>query len=141
MKDGPLREGILLLAGLSLLSVPLSLVTGQRKPEPSQLVVVEASEDAWVADIEVRSAHPFQWVEFRKGSEVLARLDGLVSEGEFSCELAKQGERFVVAASYPPDTPETALKVQLWVGSFPEKEFTFWGKGMLVEEVEVSFHE
>ena len=141
MKDGPLREGILLVAGLGLLAVPLAMVTGQPKPARSQLVSPEASPDAWAADVEVRSAHPFQWMELRRGKTVLARVEGPASEGEFECPVAKKGELLVVAASYPAGTPETALQVQLWASSFPEIEHTFWGEGELVEEIEVKFDE
>lgn len=131
----------MLLAGLSLLTVPLCLVTGQAKPNRSQLVTFEKDEEHWVGDVEVRSAHPFQWMELRQGEEVLGRVDGPESEGEFECELAKKGELLVIAASYPPGTPETALEVEFWVGSFPEIRHTFWGEGELIEEVEVRFGE
>ncbi len=141
MKDGPLREGALLLTGLGFLTIPLLFVTGQPKANRSQLVTVEASVDSWVADVEVISAHPFLWMELRKGEEVLGRLEGPVREGEFECEVAKKGELLVVAASYSEEIPETALQLKIWASSYPPNQFTFWGRGELVEEREVRFDE
>ena len=143
MKDGPLREGLILLAGLGLLAWPLSLVTGSPGKVASQALLVDTrgAEDSWVTDVEVRSAHPFQWVELRRGDEVLGRLEGPNREGEFECLLPNHGDLLTVEAQYPEGTPETALEVQLWPGSLPELKFTLWGEGRLLEQVEAKFHE
>lgn len=141
MKDAPLREGFLLLIGLGLIAWPLSLVTGQAKVGVTEVVKIQEEDGSWVTDVEVQSAHPFTWMELRKGAEVLGRIEGSVAEGEFECLLAEQGELLTVAAGFPPGTPKTALKLQLWPGNLPEIELTFWSDGDLLQEVDVKFHE
>ena len=141
MRDAPLREGLILLAGLGLLAWPLSLVTGKAERGTGQTVAMQTETNEWVTDVEVLSAHDFEWVELRRGEEVLGRVEGPAKEGEFECHLAEHGEILIVAAAYPEGTPETALQWKLWPGSLPEVVFTKWVEGELLEEVEVDFHE
>ena len=129
------------MLGMGLLVWPLLVVTGQPRLASSRAVNDVESEDVLLTDVTVRSAHPFLWMELRSGGAVVERLEGPTREGEFECELSADGELLMVVVSFPPETPETALKLQFWSGSFPEKEFTFWGEGELVEEIEIQFHE
>lgn len=140
MKDAPLREGIILLSGLALLAIPLSLVTGQAEVPAGELVAIE-TEESWVTDVNVTAAHEFVWMELRRAEEVIGRIEGPTTEGEFECLVAKHGERLVVAAQFVEEAPETALKVELWAGAMPDVVLNFWGEDKLLEEVEVKFHE
>lgn len=141
MRDAPLREGLILLAGLGLLAWPLSLVTGRAEVASGKTVALQSEQGEWVTDVEVLSAHEFEWMELRRGEVVLGRVEGREKEGEFECLLALHGEILTVAARYPEGTPETALQVKLWPGSLPEVVFTLWVEDDLLEEVEVKFHE
>lgn len=129
------------MLGLGLLIWPLLVVTGQPKLASALAVNDDLPTDILATDVSVQAAHSFQWMELRNGGEVLGRIEGLAREGEFECALAAEGDLLVVAASFSDETPETALKVRFWSGSFPEKEFTFWGEGEVVEEIELQFHE
>lgn len=129
------------MAGLGLLAWPLSLLTGEAKVPSGRVVEVRAQGGEWVTDVEVLSAHEFEWVEVRRGEEVLGRIDGPDKEGEFECLLAEQGETLTVAASYSEEMPETALQFKLWPGNLPEVVFTIWVEGDLLEKVEVKFDE
>ena len=131
----------MLLAGLGLLAWPLSLVTGKPKAQPRDTVVLQSEGNEWVTDVSILSAHPFEWVEIRRGEEVLGRVEGPATGGEFECLMAEHGELLLIESRYPEGTPETALRVQLWPGSLPEVNFTIWGPGVFTEEVEVKFHE
>lgn len=141
MKDAPLRECLFLVAGLGVLAWPLALVTGSPKGESSQLMVTTLEAGQWGTDVEVTAAHDFDWVELRRGEDILGRVEGLDKEGEFECLLAEDGETLVVAASFPEGTPETALKLKIWAGAFPEVVLNLWGEGEILEEVKVQFHE
>lgn len=142
MKDAPLREGLLLLVGLATLAWPLSSLTGGRAgASAAETVAIQSEEGQWVTDVSVQSAHPFEWVEVRRGEEVLGRVEGPSVEGEFECLLAEHGEVLIVAASFSEGAPRTALQVQFWPGSLPEIERTIWTEGEIFEEVEVGFHE
>lgn len=141
MKDAPLREGILLLSGLAVLAWPLSLATGRPQTPASRTVSTQSEEGEWVTDVSITSAHPFDWVELRRGEQMLGRVEGPEVEGEFEFLLAKEGEVLLIAASYPEGTPLTALQLQLWPGSFPEVNLTLWSEGEIFEEIEVSLDE
>lgn len=140
MRDAPLREGFYLLAGLALLAWPLANLTGQAKPSASEVVAL-VSKGAWVTDVNVVAVHEFEWMELRRGEEILGRIDGPTREGEFECLLEKHGENLIVAAQFVEGAPETAMKVELWAGAMPEVVFNFWAEGDLLEEVEVKFHD
>lgn len=129
------------MAGLGLLAWPLSLVTGQAKTVAAATVALQSAEGEWVTDVEILSAHEFEWVELRRGKELLGRIEGPTKDGEFECLLREHGEVLTVAASYPDTVPETALQLKLWPGSLPEVVVTLWTDGELLEEVEVNFHE
>lgn len=141
MRDAPLREAFFLLIGLCLLAVPLYLIIEKEETVERAVVEIESEGGEWVMDVEVASAHAFDWMELRRGEEVLGRIEGLTTEGEFECLLARHGGMVTLAASYPEGTPETAMRLQLWAGSLPEVAFTVWGEGGLLEELEVKFHE
>ena len=141
MRDAPLREGLILLAGLGLLAWPLSLVTGKAEAQSEDTVALQSEQNEWVTDVEVLSAHEFDWVELRLGDEVLGRVEGPAKEGEFECLLPEHGGVLIVAAGYPEGTPATALQWRFWPGSLPEVTFTNWVEDKLLEEVEVRFHE
>jgi hypothetical protein len=141
MKDAPLREGLFLLAGLALLAWPLSLVTGKAEARAGGTVAIQSAEGEWVTDVSITTAHPFDWIELRRGEEVLGRIEGPATSGEFECLLSEHGDVLLVESSFPEGTPLTALQVQLWPGSLPEVNFTIWTQGVFVEEVEVKFHE
>lgn len=141
MRDAPLRECLLLLAGLGLLAWPLALVTARPTKSVAEVVATETAEGLLVTDVLVRSAHHFEWFELRRGEEVLGRLQGPALEGEFECELLPHGDKLVVAAAFEPESPETALQIELWAGSMPEFVRNFWTRGELQEEVEIDFHE
>lgn len=141
MRDAPLRECLLLLAGLGLLAWPLALVTARPGRATSQVITPVTVDGSLVTDVIVRSAHPFEWFELRRGEEVLARIGGPALEGEFECLLSPHNERLIVAAAFGEDCPETALKIELWAGAMPEFFRNFWAQGDLLEEVEIDFHE
>lgn len=141
MRDAPLRECLLLLAGLGLLAWPLALVTARPTKTSAEVVATETEEGSLVTDVMVRSAHRFEWFELRRGEAVLGRIQGPALEGEFECELLPHGDKLLVAASFSPESPETALQLALWAGAMPEFGRTFWTQGALLEEVEVDFHE
>ena len=141
MIDAPLRECLGLLAGLAVLAWPLAQVTAPPRGSPPQVVEPQTAEGLLVTDVSVKSAHPFEWMELRRDSIVLGRIEGPTLEGEFECDLAPHGERLIVAAHYGEKSPETAMRLQLWAGAMPEVEMNFWVDGDLLEEVEVQFHE
>lgn len=141
MRDAPLRECLLLLAGLGLLAWPLALVTARPDQAAPSVVAPEAADGSLVTDVMVRSAHPFDWFELRRGEELLGRIEGPTLEGEFECLLSPHNERLVVAAAFGKEIPETALQLELWAGAMPEFVRNFWAEGELLEEVQVDFHE
>ncbi|MBK1835226.1 hypothetical protein [Roseibacillus ishigakijimensis] len=141
MRDAPLREGLLLAGGLALLIWPLVLVTGQAQAPATEVVAVESSQGQWITDVTVQAAHAFDWMELRRGEEVLGRVEGPTKAGEFECLLERHGEILIVAAQFVEGSPESALKLELWAGAMPEVVLNLWGEGEIFEEVEVKFHE
>ena len=88
MKDAPLWETAGLLVVLGLMAIPLAALTRDRGEPADEVVVEEPSEHGHVETlVQVRTAHPFQFVEIRRDDEVLGRLEGPATEGELTCRL------------------------------------------------------
>lgn len=143
MIDAPLRETVLLLAGMATLSVPLIWVTADRgtaapRDEPSAI-----PPDGIRSDIEVVSAHPLEWLQLSRQSdgEVIGRLEGPFTFGEFEAELPLGGEGLLVSAKWSEGAPRSALRVELLPDGFPTVSKSFWGRGQLQQTWEVSFDE
>lgn len=138
MKDAPLWETAGLLVVLGLMAIPLAALTRDRGEPADEVVVEEPSEHGHVETlVQVRTAHPFQFVEIRRDDEVLGRLEGPATEGELTCRLDGEEDWIVIEAGLAERDDLTALGIEFWPEGLPTVEETFWGSGRLVEELQI----
>ena len=138
MKDAPLWETAGLLMVLGLMAIPLAAVTRDREVPGASDFVEEPVEHGFVATlVQVRSAHPFEYVELRRDGKVLGRLEGPAVEGEFTCQLDGTEDWIVIEAGLEDRDDLTALGVEFWPEGLPTYEETFWGRGEVVEELQI----
>ena len=137
MKDAPLWETAGLLVVLGVMAIPLAAVTRDHAP-PRKADVVETPDHGWVETlVQVRSAHPFEYLELRRDDPVLGRLEGPATEGEFTCQLGGEEDWVVIEAELAGGDDLTAIAIELWPEGLPTVERTFWGSGRLVEELQI----
>jgi hypothetical protein len=137
MKDAPVWETAGLLAVLGLMAIPLAAVT-REQPRPAEPeAVTVAAHDMVETVVRVRAAHPFQSLELRRDSEVLGRLEGPATEGEFTCRLNGDEDWVVIEADLAEGDALTAFGIEFWPEGLPTVEETFWGRGRMVEELQI----
>lgn len=137
MKDAPLWETAGLLLVLGLMAVPLTAVTRDRTVEVEPAIEETLAHGDVSTVVQVRSAHPFQSLVLRRDEEVLGRLEGPATEGEFTCLVHGEEDWLVLEAVLKDGDELTALGIEMWPEGLPTVERTFWGRGALVEELQI----
>lgn len=127
MTRSPLTSTTLALLPLAALAWPLMEVV-----KPVKVTLAPNDEPAVVgtakrADITLRTAHPYSKVEVTIGDSV-CQFSADEDYKEILFTIPESGQvTMKVSATWPEDTPETALLISLEPDHLLEKSFTLWG--------------
>jgi len=128
----PVVSSIVAVVPLALLGWPLAQAIKAPPAQVEKIVTVENS-DIVRADLSLRSAHPF--------TKATVTIEG--ASWTFTPEIAEQEIRFprsdktliLIQATWPEDTPESAILLEVIPDGLEMKSKTVWGLADLTEEV------
>lgn len=138
MKGNPLRDTFLLLLVLATLAFPLWKVTTAKAVEAStgDIVASAAAPEGGrlPMDVLVRSAHVFTNAKITIGGEAYE----LAADEAITLSYAP-GEilELTLEATWPEETPETALLLIIEPDGLETIERTFWGEGEIFEDLNI----
>lgn len=127
MTRSPLTSTALALLPLAALAWPLVEVV-----KPVKISKVTATEPPVVgiakrADISLRSVHPYTSVKITIGDSV-CEFTAEDDYKEILFAIPESGEiTMTVSVTWPQDTPETAVRIELAPDHLLDKSFTLWG--------------
>jgi hypothetical protein len=131
----PLHLALMLLAFLAL-GIPLVKLTSA-PVVTMQAPVKQTADEAVSTLLRVRFAHTPQKLKLTQGDKVL--FDGVpeVSTLELDVDLAipKDGMELLVSATWPEQTPDTALTIELEPDGLDTRAETRWSTGPQLDEV------
>lgn len=132
MTRSPLTASLLPLAPLAALGWPLAKVINQ---EPYQQAKIEKADVGPLlqADLQIKAAHPFKSLEVSTADTTWTFT---ADEDIKTISFPKDREIvFTVTATWPENTPESAILLTLRPDGQPDRDHTLWGFLELTEEI------
>lgn len=132
MTRSPLNATLIPLIPLAALGLPLAQVLNQPAYQATELISPTSGPHV-NAYLEIDSAHPFETLSVRIGE-----ASWHFAPGEDEKEIIYQRDSeltLLVSATWPENTPKTALRLELIPDATPSKTHTLWGLGKVTEEV------
>ncbi len=138
MTRSPLKATLLPLIPLAALGFPLASVLNQENYQ--QVEITDPATGPLVsAYLEIDSAHPFETLSVQIGD---ASWNFAPGEDEKEIHYERNSQlNLLVTATWPEDTPKTAIKLELIPEATPARTHTLWGLGKVTEEVSFTWEE
>lgn len=136
MTRSPLTASLLPLVPLAALGWPLARVINQEPYQQSKIEEI-SSGPLLQADLQIKAAHPFKKIEVLAGDTTWTfNANEDIKTIYFPKDLEVV---FTVTATWPENTPESAILLTLRPDGRPDRTHTLWGYLELTEEVKFTW--
>ena len=136
MTSSPIFSTLVPLVPLAAMAWPLHRVINQEPPALEPEPIEESPAGAPIqATLNIRSAHPFSEFTITAG-EASWNFSPDDTFKEVLVSLEENGELYLAAsATWPEETPETAIFIELMPDGLETRSHTLWGSGEITEEI------
>jgi hypothetical protein len=137
----PFLSTALAIIPLAAMALPLRLILREQSDKSPRIKELQEalSERLIPAILNIRSAHPFEKLTITADSKSwsLTHQDNFK---QITIPLNEKGELHLLnAVVWPPDTPESALFIELMPDGLETRSYTIWGIGEATEETTLTW--